>query len=244
MESPDLPAPIHWIFFDCFNTLLDDFDEAGDETGMKPISHIPVEAGFFTSPLEFHQTYLNWRTNYWDSSHWKEMPLRSRFLAVLQATEGKYSVEDLNHTCDQMMDAFHQTFPNEVRLAPGVITMLNRLDGRVHMGVVSNFFLPGYPASMLKELDLDKYFDFILDSAQLGIKKPGIEIYKNAISLADIGTGNLDQILFIGDNLINDVLTPIELGMRGIHFDRSAERGGTASPPQVPSITHWSQFSL
>ena len=31
-----------WIFFDCFNTLLDDFDEAGNESGLGSILDLPV----------------------------------------------------------------------------------------------------------------------------------------------------------------------------------------------------------
>ena len=38
-----------WIFFDCFNTLLDDFDETGDESGLSPIVHLPVRDGYFAT---------------------------------------------------------------------------------------------------------------------------------------------------------------------------------------------------
>ncbi len=30
-----------WIVFDCFNTLIDDFDQAGDESGLGPMEHYP-----------------------------------------------------------------------------------------------------------------------------------------------------------------------------------------------------------
>ena len=40
-----MPLPT-WIFFDCFNTLLDDFDDAGDESGIGSIARHPVEAAF------------------------------------------------------------------------------------------------------------------------------------------------------------------------------------------------------
>lgn len=44
----------HWIFFDCFNTLLDERDGLSDESCMKPIAYIPVAAGLFASTVQFH----------------------------------------------------------------------------------------------------------------------------------------------------------------------------------------------
>jgi hypothetical protein len=31
-----------WIFFDCFNTLIDDFDESGDESGLGSLPRLAV----------------------------------------------------------------------------------------------------------------------------------------------------------------------------------------------------------
>lgn len=41
-----------WIFFDCFNTLLDDFDEAGDESGLGSILDLPVREGRYPAKCE------------------------------------------------------------------------------------------------------------------------------------------------------------------------------------------------
>ena len=49
---------IKYLFFDCFNTLIDDFDEQGDESGMRPLSHIPVKHGIYNEAEHFHQDYL------------------------------------------------------------------------------------------------------------------------------------------------------------------------------------------
>ena len=50
-----------WIFFDCFNTLLDDFDEAGDESGLGSILDLPVREGYFATPRGFEAAYSRWR---------------------------------------------------------------------------------------------------------------------------------------------------------------------------------------
>ena len=41
-----------WIFFDCFNTLLDDFDETGDESGLGSILDLSVREGRYPAKCE------------------------------------------------------------------------------------------------------------------------------------------------------------------------------------------------
>lgn len=234
---------IEWIFFDCFNTLIDDFDASGDETGMLPIAHIPVEAGFFESADHYYQAYIDWRKKYWSGTHWDEVHLAERFRHVLLGVQPDNGHLDLEGTIDRMMSGFHERFPDTVRLTPGVRQMLDTYHGKVKMGVVSNFFLPGYPAQLLKNHGLDHYFDFILDSAEINSKKPGDLIYQKAMEQTHLDPEDFSKVLFIGDNVVNDALTPLRLGMKGMHFDRSDMRPGVRTSPDVPSIRKWSEFS-
>jgi FMN phosphatase YigB (HAD superfamily) len=96
---------------------------------------------------------------------------------------------------------------------------------------------------MLTNNQLNHYFDFILDSAQMMYKKPGKEIYWKAIQRAGILDKDLHEVLFVGDNLRNDVLTPLEMGMQAWYFDRSDVRPGAAPPPGIRSFKNWSEFS-
>ena len=54
---------ITWIFFDCFNTLVDDFDETGDQSGVKPLGELAAQAGVVEQPEDFHRLYTQWRKN-------------------------------------------------------------------------------------------------------------------------------------------------------------------------------------
>ncbi len=232
-----------WILFDCFNTLIDDFDMHGDESGMKPIAHIPVAYGFYKTAGDFHRSYLDWRTAYWRDGRHDEVLLIDRLEMVLRSTSlAPHNNDLIGAVASEMTEAFFQSFPSTVRLAPGVKGVLDALHGKFKMGVVSNFFLPGYPELMLQRNGLDNYFDFILDSAQMGCKKPGNMIYQMAIGRAGVKLENANEVLFVGDSFTNDVLAPKRLGMKTIHFDRSLERGGSATPSQYSTMTEWSQF--
>ncbi|MCB0664851.1 MAG: HAD family hydrolase [Saprospiraceae bacterium] len=234
---------IKYIFFDCFNTLIDDFDEAGDESGMRPLAHIPVAHGLYEREHHFHDDYLAWRKEYWANGNSDEVLLADRLANIFmnQMRRSGRKVEVLP-VIEEMLRLFHEVFPTTIRKSPTVNRVLESMRGRIPMAVVSNFFLPDYPQYLLEQHGLHHYFDFIIDSAQIMVKKPGREIYIEAMNKAGITSGDTSEVLFIGDNLKNDVLLPIEMGMQAWYFDRSGERPSSPAPKGVTSFNSWEQL--
>ncbi|NND07945.1 MAG: HAD family hydrolase [Saprospiraceae bacterium] len=232
---------IAWIFFDCFNTLIDDFDQSGDESGVIPLGVVAKEAGWCQDPTEFHHAYLSWRRSYWDGSHWRELSLEDRLTHVLDARKDRLS-QPLTKVVRSMVDLFFESFPPSVRLTPGVESMLEKLQGKVKMGVVSNFFVPGMPEALLTNFGLHHFFDFILDSAQVGLKKPHPEIYQTALGKTDLLSNETSKILFVGDSLQNDYYAPRTIKLSSLFFDRSKERPSPPAQVGIDHIQHWDQF--
>ena len=230
-----------WIFFDCFNTLLDDFDETGDESGVGPISHFPVDAGFYPSPEHFYRDYTAWRRRQWPGRVWREVILPDRLKAVLTARNPSRR-EEVESLVEAMLDQLKEGYPELLRPTPGVHSMLDAWRGKARLGVVSNFFLPGWPEKFLATHGLAGYFDFVLDSAAFGWKKPGVRIYCEALHLAGLSSDQAGDVLFVGDSLTNDVLTPRKLGFRTLYLDRSSDRPLPPAPDDVDAIAHWDQF--
>ena len=85
------------------------------------------------------------------------------------------------------------------------------------MGVVSNFRVMGGIEELLEMLDIRKYFSFVVTSISLGIRKPHLDIYNEAVKLS--GT-TADRIVFVGDDYINDYMTPAFIGMKAVFYDR------------------------
>lgn len=228
---------IQWIFFDCFNTLVDDFDETGDESGMGLVMEVPVAAGFYESVGEFVEDYERWRR---EQVGFGEVLLVDRFRDVLsRCHSGQEGVEQV---AQEMVKAFESGYGEMLRLTPGVREMLDAWQGVAQLGVVSNFFLEDWPARVLEEFGLGHYFEFVVNSAEVGIKKPGKEIYRVALEKA--GRPDVEQVLFVGDNLRNDVLSPRALGMAGLYFDRSQDRPISAQvlPEGIEAIKGWDVF--
>lgn len=121
--------------------------------------------------------------------------------------------------------------------------MLQRWRSIVKTGVISNFYLRDWPQRMLMKFGLYSHFDFVIDSASFGFKKPGHTIYLGALQRAGILINQAERVIFIGDNLTNDVLAPMELGMKAIYLDRTDDRPSSEPVPEgIPSIRHWDEF--
>jgi HAD superfamily hydrolase (TIGR01549 family) len=235
-----MAASFDWIFFDCFNTLIDDFDQSGCELGLASMYQVPVAAGLYDSLEALRQDYHRWRKAH-ISGYGQEYTLAERLERLLAGTRPYTPAATRTEVVQQMELQFVQHYPQTLRLPEGVATMLAAWQGRVRMGVVSNFFLAQWPEKCLDHYGLRSHFDFILDSAACGWRKPGPEIYHQALQLA--GGPDPKRVLFIGDHFRNDVQTPLHFGMQALHFDRSAERPSThATPVGFDSITHWDHF--
>ena len=233
-----------WIFFDCFNTLIDDFTTDGDESGLGSVLDLPANAGFYTTGAEFKIDHDKWKRDKWDGSDWAEVDLRDRFKEILIKKDGSRK-DEVDTLVSQMIEYLELEYTNTLRLTPGICKMLQRWRGNVKMGVISNFYLPDWPQQMLMKFGLDGFFDFIIDSASFGFKKPGHPIYIGALQQAGLSIKQASRVLFIGDNLTNDVLVPMELGMKAIYLDRSDDRPSSEPVPEgIPSIKHWDEFKL
>ncbi|NJN38012.1 MAG: HAD family hydrolase [Acaryochloridaceae cyanobacterium CSU_3_4] len=232
-----------WIFFDCFNTLIDDFDQTGEELALLPVYSLPVAAGLYASAAEFRQEYHRWRDRQWRMDH-REILMKDRYQSVLQARSPQSPAPEIEQLAAAMVDCFQGCYQQSLRLPEGVEEMLEYWQDKAHIGVVSNFYIPHWPTELLASFGFNPYLEFVLDSAACGWRKPGQSIYGIACELAQVSQTERSRILFVGDHLQNDVLAPQQFGMQGLYFDRSQERSSSPSPTGVAAIMHWSQFRL
>ena len=85
----------------------------------------------------------------------------------------------------------------------------------IKLGLISNLASP-YKEQFF-ELGLNEYFNEVLFSCDVGLRKPDLKIYKKMIRNLNI---NPAQVLMTGDNVSADVDGPKSIGMNAIHLDR------------------------
>jgi putative hydrolase of the HAD superfamily len=222
-------------FFDCFNTLIDEVEPSG----LCGIPRMSVELGFFEDEEDFYRHYVPvCRRPDGRETH---LPERLRLCLAKSQRKPDVPAED---AISRMLDAWLGEYPQTVRAAAGAKQMLDHWHGHKRLGVVSNFFLPDWPQRCLRTNGLDGYFEFIINSADLGYRKPYRGVYEHAMSRIGKEAAEARSILFIGDRVDLDIDPPRAMGMRVLHYKNPPP--GTKmvheTPEGVECITHWDQF--
>lgn len=109
---------------------------------------------------------------------------------------------------------------------------LERLQERgVRLGVLSNW--SEHLSLVLERHDLDRYFSFLVVSAEAGCEKPDEKIFRMAIDRA--GTP-IDRILYVGDHPEEDILPAERVGLDALLIDRY-EKYGRYRLPSIRQLT-------
>jgi putative hydrolase of the HAD superfamily len=99
---------------------------------------------------------------------------------------------------------------------PDVAALLSELRDRgITVGICSNWDWD--LDRQLRHNSLNPLIDFVVCSAVCGYRKPHPEIFASVIALAGLPA---DQIVFVGDNLSDDIAGAATAGLRPVHVDR------------------------
>lgn len=90
-------------------------------------------------------------------------------------------------------------------------SLLGRLRGRFHLGVVSNFY--GNVAILCEEAGLARWLDVIVDSTRVGMSKPDPGIFRMALDELGLEPG---ETIFVGDSYERDMMPARRMGMKTI----------------------------
>jgi HAD superfamily hydrolase (TIGR01509 family) len=101
-------------------------------------------------------------------------------------------------------------------VAPGVERIIQKLQSCCRVAVISNFTID--LNEVLDRLGLLAYFEAVINSSEVGTKKPDEKIYTVACNALRVQPS---ETIFINDNAEN-VAAARQLGMKGIVF-RSAD---------------------
>jgi putative hydrolase of the HAD superfamily len=122
----------------------------------------------------------------------------------LSKTEDKYLLSKISELC----------YSDVRKVTEQSIKIVKQLSSKYILGIVSNFY--GNLATVLKELSLYEYFDVIIDSFKVGIKKPDPQIFQ--LALEKIKTSPKEAFV-IGDSYDRDIRPAKKIGCTTIWLD-------------------------
>jgi len=137
--------------------------------------------------------------------------LRGEWLRIVGDTFGAAIPEGaLRPLFDDLYERF--VTPDAWDLAPGALDALRYLQGLgLRLGVLSNWDVR--LRETLAGLGLDRFFDFVITSCEVGFEKPHARIFRAAL---DAGGELPGRVVHIGDSRDADIVPALELGLRAV----------------------------
>lgn len=150
-------------------------------------------------PLQHHETYVGINKPLWYSVERGELTpdeVRvTRFERLIAAI-------GLDGNAEHMAARFETALGAKGDLYPGVREVLEKLAPRAKLALVTNG-LSGVQRARIERLDIGKYFDAIVISAEIGASKPGAAFFD--ATFRALGYPTKDTTLMVGDSLSSDI---------------------------------------
>ncbi|MCG8183540.1 YjjG family noncanonical pyrimidine nucleotidase [Tenacibaculum piscium] len=200
---------IQHIFFDLDHTLWD-FDKNAALAFQQIFSeqNISLEVGFFL------EAYMPINLKYWKLYREDKISRES-----LKTNRLKDAFDALNYNISQdlittISDKYIAYLPTYNHLFEGTIEVLDYLKQKYHLHIITNGF-DEVQNLKLQKSGIASYFQEIITSQSIGLKKPNPKVFEFALNKANTIPQNA---LMIGDSYEADILGALNSGMLAIHF--------------------------
>ena len=201
------------IFFDLDSTLWD-FEKNSNKTLLQLIDRFSLLKKGIDTPEDFIRKYKIHNERLWGLYRTdkirKEDLRRERFLLTMQ----DYGIDDFQLAEDFGL-AYIEESPYKTELFPFSFEVLEYLKEKYILHIITNGF-EEVQHIKLEASKLDVYFDVIITSEQVGVKKPNSKIFEFALEKAN---ALAKESIMIGDDLKVDVLGAKNVGMTAIYYN-------------------------
>ena len=219
------------LFFDLDRTLWD-FEKNAQEALTEMYNHFDFSslglssAEIFIEKYKFHNEHL-WSL-YREGKIDKEKLRSYRFQLCLN----DFGITN-NQLALDLGDRYVSSAPYKTHLFPFTHEVLQYLKSKYQLHIITNGF-EEVQHIKLKQSKLDVYFNNIITSEQIGVKKPDPKIFKYALSSA---FANSNESLMIGDDFPVDILGAKNIGMDQVFFNPFNEKTDENSTYEISCLS-------
>jgi len=139
---------------------------------------------------------------------------------------------------DQLSEDYIKYLPNHNYLFEGAIELLEYLTPKYSLHIITNGFEEVQNLKLQKS-GIKKYFDKIITSESVGVKKPNPKVFHFALDLVKTKSENS---VMIGDNLEADIIGALNCGIQSIHFNLENEVYKAKNYKSVSSLLEIKQY--
>jgi HAD superfamily hydrolase (TIGR01509 family) len=142
---------------------------------------------------------------------------------------------------EETVASLHRQCVPTVELIEGADQMLRQLQALDYrLGIISNAAYGPFLSWALEQLGLLGYFEQIIVSADVGLRKPGLDIFHLTLDRMGLAPA---QTTYVGDDFQKDVVASKEMGMRAVWY-RPEVKAIQARDQSTPDaiVTHLDQI--
>ena len=209
---------INHIFFDLDRTLWD-FEKNSQDTLTQLIKRFELHSRGIDSVENFINIYKIHNEKLWNlyrEDKITKSELRTiRFRLVLE----EYGIND-SQLAEDFGTAYIEESPLKTRLFPFTIEVLTYLQKKYKLHIITNGFQEVQHVKLEKS-DLLQYFNAIITSEQVGVKKPNPKIFSYALNNAG---AKIEESIMIGDDLEVDIIGAKLFGMKQVYFNPKKQK--------------------
>ena len=217
---------IKHIFFDLDHTLWD-FEKNSNLTFEQLFRAHDIQLqleDFLTeySPINF---------NYWKLYREEKISKEKLRYGRLKDSFDKLSYTISDDLINVLSREYINVLPSYNHLFDGTIELLEYLQPKYALHIITNGFEEVQDLKLEKS-GIKKYFDKIITSESVGLKKPNPKVFEFALKTANTTS---ESSFMIGDNLEADIIGAINCGISSIHFNLHDEK---FSNKKYTSVSH------
>lgn len=206
------------LFIDLDDTVYD-FSAASEESFCETYELLQY-GRFFDSFEHYLSIYKPYNLELWriygEGKITKEELNKRRYSYPLECV-GIHDQELADTFCKEALSRI----PTKGPLMPGAIELLEYLRPKYRMFILSNGFKE-LQSRKMHAAGIDKYFDELILSEDIGVNKPNRELYDYALQK----TGStLEESLMIGDMFETDITGAANIGMKQIYYNPKGKQG-------------------
>ncbi len=157
----------------------------------------------------------------------KEIPLEDLYGIMLRKLGIPSEESLLSHIHELYIDSF------KIELVEGVENTLKRLMKKYRLAVISNAS-SNIVKYAIKKFDLQKYFDVVTVSRDIGIRKPDPRIFEYTLNKLNVTPY---EAVHVGDSIESDIIGAKKIGMFAIWINREGLEDPSLSDYTIKSIT-------
>jgi putative hydrolase of the HAD superfamily len=206
---------IQHIFFDLDHTLWD-----FEKNSAKAFDHIFSQNKIEVDINKFLEVYTPLNANYWKLYREEKITKSALRFARLKDTFDALNFDTNEELIWHLSDEYISALPNFNHLFEGAIEVLEYLMPKYPMHIITNGFEEVQTQKLIKA-NIRNYFDKIVTSESVGVKKPNPIIFNHAMELTSSEPHNT---IMIGDNYEADILGAHQVGMNTMFFNYHNEK--------------------